>query len=111
VYKQRADRTFNPCNSDQELKICLDKLKKGEETMRSIRGVYDGRDIKPPEDIRSAPDVKVIITFLDDDFCITDKKTEAFFSLSGTWEDNRSAEEIIRDIYESRTYRKEDIAL
>jgi hypothetical protein len=79
VYKQRADRTFNPCNSDQELKICLGKLKKGEETMRSIRGVYDGRNIKPPEDIRSSPNAKVIITFLDDDFCISDKKTTGSF--------------------------------
>ncbi|QTA92116.1 hypothetical protein [Desulfonema magnum] len=79
--------------------------------MLSIRGVYDGREIKPLENIRSEPNVKVIITFLDDDSPLTDKKTERFISLSGTWEDDRSAEEIVRDIYESRTLGKENVGL
>lgn len=47
--------------------------------MLSIRGVYDGREIKPLENIRSEPNVKVIITFLDDDSPLTDKKQRDLF--------------------------------
>lgn len=32
-----------------------------------------------------------------------DENTKEFLALSGTWEDDRPVEEIIRDIYESRT--------
>lgn len=40
-----------------------------------------------------------------------DEKTRAFLAFSGTWEDDRPVEEIIRDIYESRTLGREDIPL
>ena len=39
-----------------------------------------------------------------------DEGTEGLLALSGTWEDDRSTEEIIRDIYESRTVG-EDLTL
>ena len=81
--------------------------------MLAIRGTYDGKQIKPLEKIKVPPNVEVIITFLDDKFSqkpITDK-TKDLLALSGTWEDNRPVEEIIRDIYESRTTNMEDVRL
>jgi hypothetical protein len=35
-----------------------------------------------------------------------DNKTRDLLELSSTWEDNRSVEEIIKEIYDSRVYRK-----
>jgi hypothetical protein len=40
-----------------------------------------------------------------------DEKTARLLALSGTWEDTRTVEEIIQDIYESRTIGKEDFTL
>ncbi|CAN2042774.1 hypothetical protein GMMP15_910045 [Candidatus Magnetomoraceae bacterium gMMP-15] len=34
--------------------------------MQSIRGIYTGKEIKPLEDIHVRPNVRVIITFLDE---------------------------------------------
>ncbi|MCK4765956.1 MAG: hypothetical protein KAW12_27400 [Candidatus Aminicenantes bacterium] len=68
--------------------------------MLSIRGVYDGKKIKPLEKFNVPPNVEVIITFVDKtpaDHPIDDK-TKGLLELSGTWEDDRSAEEIIRTI-------------
>jgi len=42
---------------------------------------------------------------------VIDEKTKEFLAFSGTWEDERPVEEIIRDIYESRTLGREDITL
>lgn len=35
--------------------------------MLSIRGIYTGKEIKPLEDIHVRPNVRVIITFLEDE--------------------------------------------
>jgi len=40
-----------------------------------------------------------------------DEQTKAFLAFSGTWEDERPVEEIIRDIYESRTLGREEVIL
>jgi hypothetical protein len=77
--------------------------------MISIEGIYDGQTITPLEKIHVKPNIKVIITFLDNDPLWN--KDEDFFSLSGTWEDDRSVDEIIRDIYDNRTASKQDISL
>jgi hypothetical protein len=78
----------------------------------SIRGIYTGKEIKPLEDIRVRPNVGVIITFLDDvEEDMYAKKgssssmnsTEIFLEKCGGWEDTRGPEEIIADIYDSRT--------
>ncbi len=79
--------------------------------MISIRGIYTGTEIKPLEDIRVKPNVKVIITFLDD--TETDKvekrdrfsknPTEMFLEKCDGWQDTRRPDEIIADIYASRT--------
>jgi hypothetical protein len=73
--------------------------------MLSVRGIYDGKQIKPLEEFDAPPNVEVIITFMDKS--ITDQsiddKTKELLELSGTWEDDRSVEEIIKEIYDSRT--------
>ncbi|MGD2091295.1 MAG: hypothetical protein PVH61_34280 [Candidatus Aminicenantes bacterium] len=73
--------------------------------MLSVRGIYDGKQIKPLEEFDAPPNVEVIITFMDKrttDQSIDDK-TKELLELSGTWEDDRSVEEIIKEIYDSRT--------
>jgi hypothetical protein len=81
--------------------------------MLSVRGIYDGKQIKPLEEFDVPPDVEVIITFMDKKTTVQskdDKKT-GLLELSGTWEDDRPVEEIIKEIYDSRTSNREDIAL
>jgi hypothetical protein len=81
--------------------------------MLSIRGVYDGKKIKPLEKFDVPPDVEVIITFMDQktEKQKVDDKTTGLLQLSGTWEDDRSADEIIKDIYDNRTTSNKDIHL
>jgi hypothetical protein len=73
--------------------------------MLSVRGIYDGKQIKPLEEFDVPPNVEVIITFMDKKATdqSVDDKTRDLLELSGTWEDDRSVEEIIREIYDSRT--------
>lgn len=81
--------------------------------MISVRGVYDGRSIKPLEHFEVPPNVEVIITFMDRKISDQpiDNKTKELLELSGTWEDNRTAEEIIKEIYDSRTSSQKEIDL
>lgn len=81
--------------------------------MLSIRGIYDGKKIKPLEKFDVPPDVEVIITFMyqKTENQKIDDKTTGLLELSGTWEDDRSADEIIKDIYDSRTTSNKDIHL
>ena len=81
--------------------------------MQSIRGIYTGKEIKPLEAIHVRPNIRVIITFLEDEPAISDidEATEGLLSLSGTWEDERPVEDIVQDIYQSRTIGKEEIVL
>jgi hypothetical protein len=81
--------------------------------MLTIRGVYTGKDIKLLEDVHVRPNVRVLVTFLDDEPVTPeiDEDTEGLLALSGTWEDDRPVEAIVRDIYESRTTGKEEVVL
>jgi hypothetical protein len=79
--------------------------------MLSIRGVYTGNEIKPLENVSARPNVRVIITFLDDDGIDTQQTekneiyspTQIFLEKCQGWEDTRSPEEIINEIYTLRT--------
>lgn len=81
--------------------------------MYAIRGIYDGQAIVPLERIAVRPNVEVIITFLDDAFSPlgAEDETAGLLALSGTWEDDRTVEDIIKDIYDSRTISREDLML
>lgn len=83
--------------------------------MLAIRGIYDGKQIKPLEKFNLHPNVEVIITFLEDNplqkYRTNTKKTKELLALSGTWKDNRPIEEMIREIYEGRTVNMEDVQL
>jgi hypothetical protein len=80
--------------------------------MLSIRGVYTGNEIKPLENISVRANVQVIITFLDEEKIETDQQrksnaiyndTQIFLDKCQGWEDSRSPEEIITEIYTLRT--------
>ena len=81
--------------------------------MISVRGIYDGKTIRPLEHFNVPPNVEVIITFMDRKISSQsiDNKTKELLELSGTWEDDRTAEEIIKEIYDSRTSSQKDINL
>lgn len=81
--------------------------------MQSIRGIYTGKEIKALEDIHVRPNVRVIITFLDEAFDNAEQEfgaetshnvpsqslTQEFMKKCGGWEDTRSADDIIAEIY------------
>jgi len=81
--------------------------------MLSVRGIYDGKQIKPLEEFHVQPNVEVIITFMDQKTTTQSKedKTKELLELSSTWEDERPVEEVIKEIYNSRTSNREDIVL
>ena len=81
--------------------------------MLSVRGVFNGKKIEPLEEFNVPGNAEVIITFLDrrTSSQSTDDKTRDLIELSGTWEDDRSVEEIVMDIYESRTTTQKDVTL
>ncbi len=81
--------------------------------MLSVRGIYDGKKIKPLEAFDVPANVEVIITFMDKQASALSReaRTEDFLKLSGSWKDDRSAEEIIGEIYGSRTNSHRDINL
>jgi len=81
--------------------------------MLSVRGVYDGKRIKPIEMFNAPSNVEVIITFLDEKGGgrLAERMTKGLLELSGTWEDDRPVEEIIKDIYDNRTSSQKGIDL
>ncbi|MBC8527461.1 MAG: hypothetical protein H8D22_11530 [Candidatus Cloacimonetes bacterium] len=79
--------------------------------MLSIRGIYNGKEIRPLEKINVHPNVQVIITFLENKFHKKSNKIKDLLSLSGTWEDERTSEEIIKDIYGARTVNMANVKI
>ncbi len=85
--------------------------------MLSIHGVYTGTEIRPLETIHIRPNVQVIITFLDETMDIPENvrqdafqgkqsaitPTQQFLEKCSGWQDDRSPDEIIADIYHART--------
>ena len=84
--------------------------------MLSVRGIYTGKEIKALEEVHVRSNIQVIITFLEDepietkdnvrtqDFSVPPRDpTEIFLEKCGGWEDTRSSEEIIAEIYTART--------
>ncbi len=93
--------------------------------MQSIRGIYTGKEIKPLEDIHVRPNVRVIITFLDDmsenqeqtmavkteNIGYEKTPTQMFLEKCGGWKDKRNPDEIIAEIYSSRTKSERGVQL
>jgi hypothetical protein len=85
--------------------------------MQSIHGVYTGTEIRPLETIHVRPNVHVIITFLDETMDIPNEThqdtslvtssetspTQQFLEKCDGWQDDRSPDEIIAEIYDART--------
>jgi len=81
--------------------------------MLAVRGIYTGEQVRCLEPVHVRPNVRVIITFLEDEEATSnaDADLEEFLALCGTWEDDRPVEEIVKDIYESRTIGKTEVNL
>lgn len=93
--------------------------------MLSIQGIYTGNEIKPLEKIHLRPNIRVIITFLEDDSSLfapappagnqggvrSQTRTQRFLEKCGGWQDTRSPEELIADIYASRTSSERGVRL
>jgi hypothetical protein len=92
--------------------------------MLSVRGIYTGKEIKALEEVHARPNIRVIITFLEDEPVKThDSKreeelpvfskdpTEVFLEKCGGWGDVRTPEEIIAEIYRSRTTSQRGVEL
>ncbi len=78
--------------------------------MQSIHGVYTGTEIRPLETFHVRPNVQVIITFLDETVSIPEEAvpsektpTQQFLEKCGGWQDDRSPDEIVAEIYDART--------
>lgn len=75
-----------------------------------VEGIYSEGKITISENVPIKGNSKVLIVFLDDPKGNNDKK-EQLLKTFGSWDDSRPAEDIIKDIYSSRTSRKKDIIL
>jgi hypothetical protein len=77
---------------------------------QAVEGIYSDGKVILNENVPVKGSSKVLVIFMDD---YQDKaaKKERLLKTFGSWEDNRNADQIINDIYSSRTSRKEDICL
>ena len=79
--------------------------------MLAIRGIYTGQDVRLLEDVHVRPNIRVIVTFLEDEqplfeqtpFQNVSSATLEFLQKCGGWEDSRSADDIVAEIYAART--------
>ena len=91
--------------------------------MLAIKGIYDGKKIQPLEPITTKDPHVVVITFIEpvsksqEDEMLRearnkeDEDSRRFWSSFGSWEDDRTADEIIEDIYSSRRSSRKEVAL
>jgi hypothetical protein len=77
--------------------------------MVAIRGIYDGKVVQPLEKVDAPENSEVVITFPD--HAARKAADETFWATFGSWKDDRPAEEIIKDIYASRTTSRGEIKL
>ncbi|OPX25462.1 MAG: hypothetical protein DRP97_02525 [Candidatus Latescibacterota bacterium] len=91
--------------------------------MLAVKGLYDGKKIQPLEPIATAEPYVVVITFIEpvskkyEDEILReaenreDENSRRFWASFGSWEDDRTAEEIIEDIYSSRKSSGKEVVL
>ena len=78
--------------------------------MISVKGIYDGKRIKPAEKIKFKKKSEVIITFLDDDTIALEKNEKEFQKTFGAWKDI-DVNKLIKEIYEDRKISRRKEAL
>lgn len=79
--------------------------------MLAVKGIYDGSIVQLLEQVDLKKTYYVAVTFLEPfHLKLLDERKRKLLSLCGSWEDNRSPEEIIKDIHNSRkdSHRLED---
>lgn len=76
--------------------------------MISVKGIYDGKRIKPAEKIKFKKKSEVIITFLDEEVIETEKSEKEFYKTFGAWR-KFDVDRLIKEIYKDRkvSHRKE----
>lgn len=77
---------------------------------QAVEGIYSEGKITLNEHVSVKGKSKVLVVFLEDYQEKADRK-KRLMETFGTWEDERKAEQIIEDIYSSRSSRKEEISL
>jgi hypothetical protein len=74
----------------------------------SVPAVYDGKEIKLLESPPVEGPYRVLVTFIEPTSAQTSERDLArFWASFGAWKDNRTTEEIIKSIHESRHSRHE----
>ncbi len=79
--------------------------------MIAVEGIYTGTEVRLLEPIHVRPNVRVIVMFLEDESPRVEnvssrpvsKTTQEFLQKCGGWEDTRSPDEIVSEIYAART--------
>ncbi|MDK2800002.1 MAG: hypothetical protein PWQ70_1621 [Clostridiales bacterium] len=76
----------------------------------AIEGIYNEGKVIFNEQVPVKGKSKVLVVFLENYKDKIDRKQQ-LMNTFGSWEDDRDSEQIIQDIYSSRTSRKENISL
>lgn len=76
----------------------------------AIEGIYSEGKVILNEPISLKGKAKVLVVFLEEYQDKADKK-ERLLKTFGSWDDDRDASKIIKDIYNDRVSRSEDISL
>jgi len=79
--------------------------------MIAIEGIYTGTEVRLLEPIHVRPNIRVIVMFLEDEqprignisSRPVSQATQEFLQKCGGWEDTRSPDEIVSEIYAART--------
>ncbi|MDK2933934.1 MAG: hypothetical protein PWP27_1744 [Clostridiales bacterium] len=86
-------------------------MKEGAIKMKhAIEGIYNEGKVIFNEQVPVKGKSKVLVVFLENYKDKIDRKQQ-LMNTFGSWEDDRDSEQIIQDIYSSRTSRKENISL
>lgn len=69
--------------------------------MVSIKGIYDGKRVKPIGKIKAKKNSEVIIIFFDEEEAKTDENNREFWKTFGAWK-GVDTDRLIEEIYEDR---------
>ncbi|RCX18915.1 hypothetical protein DFR58_104186 [Anaerobacterium chartisolvens] len=77
---------------------------------QAVEGIYDEGKVILNEQVPIKGKSKVLVVFLEDYQGKSDRK-KRLMETFGTWDDNKSADDTIDDIYSSRASREGEIGL
>ena len=74
--------------------------------MISVKAVYDGEEVRLLEKPPISGRYRVVVTFVEPEGEQVEDKNQLLYTF-GAWQDHRSIEETIKEIYDARTSRAE----